>query len=309
MAQPSQTQKSGNAGNVPYKQPFIHQFVAGGIAGVAEILVMYPTDVVKTRAQLATTKQPNMFAVLGKIVREEGLTRLYRGILPPIMVEAPKRAVKFSSNETYKPYFKNKEGVLTTWGGIGAGVLAGITEAFVVVPFELVKIRLQDKNNVGKYKGTLDAVIKIMRNEGILAFYKGLEATLWRHATWNGGYFGVINFIQRKFPKTEDRWKKLLNNFVAGAIAGTFGTMLNTPPDVVKSRIQNQVIVPGQKPKYSWTIPSLVMIAREEGILALYKGFVPKVVRLGPGGGILLVVFDYVSKLLRDWDIARKHKS
>ena len=31
---------------------------------------------------------------------------------------------------------------------------------------------------------------------------------------------------------------------------------------------------------------------------ALYKGFLPKVVRLGPGGGILLVVFDFISKLL-----------
>jgi solute carrier family 25 2-oxodicarboxylate transporter 21 len=33
-------------------------------------------------------------------------------------------------------------------GAAGAGILAGITEAFVVVPFELVKIRLQDKANV-----------------------------------------------------------------------------------------------------------------------------------------------------------------
>jgi len=39
---------------------------------------------------------------------------------------------------------------------------------------------------------------------------------------------------------------------------------------------------------------------------ALYKGFVPKVVRLGPGGGILLVVFEFVSKLLREWDLKKQ---
>ena len=32
---------------------------------------------------------------------------------------------------------------------------------------------------------------------------------------------------------------------------------------------------------------------------ALWKGYVPKVVRLGPGGGILLVVFDVVANWIR----------
>lgn len=33
-----------------------------------------------------------------------------------------------------------------------------------------------------------------------------------------------------------------------------------------------------------------MIIAREEGAAALYKGFVPKVLRLAPGGGVLLLV-------------------
>ncbi len=28
-----------------------------------------------------------------------------------------------------------------------------------------------------------------------MAFFKGLEATIWRHAIWNGGYFGVIKYF------------------------------------------------------------------------------------------------------------------
>ena len=32
--------------------PFISQFAAGAVAGVSEILVMYPLDVVKTRVQI-----------------------------------------------------------------------------------------------------------------------------------------------------------------------------------------------------------------------------------------------------------------
>jgi solute carrier family 25 2-oxodicarboxylate transporter 21 len=40
-------------------------------------------------------------------------------------------------------------------------------------------------------------------------------------------------------------------------------------------------------------------VFREEGFGALYKGFLPKVLRLGPGGGILLVVFTGVTDFFR----------
>jgi solute carrier family 25 2-oxodicarboxylate transporter 21 len=75
---------------------------------------------------------------------------LYRGIIPPIMVEAPKRATKFAANEQYTILYKNILGSDINKQGLSimTGVSAGITEAFLVVPFELVKIRLQDKGNV-----------------------------------------------------------------------------------------------------------------------------------------------------------------
>lgn len=63
-------------------------------------------------------------------------------------------------------------------------------------------------------------------------------------------------------------------------------TDLINSSDVVKSRIQNTVRVKGVVPKYNWTLPSIAMVAREEGFAALYKGFLPKVLRLGPGGGM-----------------------
>lgn len=43
--------------------------------------------------------------------------------------------------------------------------------------------------------------------------------------------------------------------------------------------------VKGVVPKYNWTLPSIALVAKEEGFAALYKGFLPKVLRLGPGGG------------------------
>ena len=179
------------------------------------------------------------------------------------------------------------------------GASAGATESFVVVPFELVKIRLQDKASAGKYTGMIDCVTKIVRAEGPLALYNGLESTMWRHILWNAGYFGCIFQVRELIPKARDKSGQMVNDLVAGAVGGTFGTMLNTPMDVVKSRIQNSPKIAGSIPKYNWAWPALGTVMREEGFSALYKGFLPKVLRLGPGGGILLVVFTGVMDFFR----------
>jgi hypothetical protein len=77
--------------------------------------------------------------------------------------------------------------------------------------------------------------------------------------------------------------------------------------------------VPGQVPKYNYTFPALATVAREEGLGALYKvgclfsaypmdvislkpppqGFVPKVLRLAPGGGVLLLVVEFTLDIFR----------
>ena len=179
------------------------------------------------------------------------------------------------------------------------GATAGATEAFVVVPFELVKIRLQDKAQSHKYNGMLDCVKKVIKEEGALTLYQGTESTAWRHILWNAGYFGCIFQVRALLPKAETKKGQVLNDLMSGAIGGTVGTVLNTPMDVVKSRIQNSPKVPGQLPKYNWAWPALGTIYKEEGFSALYKGFLPKVLRLGPGGGVLLVVFTGVMDFFR----------
>ncbi|KAJ1964462.1 hypothetical protein GGI12_001415 [Dipsacomyces acuminosporus] len=285
--------------------PFFFQFTAGAIAGVSEILCMYPLDVAKTRLMLQVGKggqdqYKSIFDVFQRIIKEEGASRLYRGILPPIMVEAPKRAIKFASNDTYGPMYMKlfNSSKLTQPIAIMTGVTAGITEALIVATPELVKIRLQAKENAGKYNGTLDCIKKIHAEEGIKAFANGLEATIWRHALWNGGYFGSIFGIKKLLPKAETKKGELAINFVAGAIGGTIGTTLNTPPDVVKTRIQNHNPANGPA-RYTTFFGGARVIAKEEGFRSLYKGYVPKVLRLGPGGGILLVVYDQVTTYMR----------
>lgn len=270
----------------PKPLPFIYQFLSGAIAGVSEILVMYPLDVVKTRQQLATTDAYNgTIKCIRKIVAEEGFSRLYKGISAPILMEAPKRATKFAANDEWGKFYRGFFGIpqMTQLLAVLTGATAGATESFVVVPFELVKIKLQDKTS--RFNGMAEVVKDIVKNNGVLGLYKGLELTLWRHILWNAGYFGLIHQVRGLAPKPKTPTEKTLIDLACGTVGGTFGTVLNTPFDVVKLRIQ------AGSTRYKWTLPSLITVAKEEGFGALYKGFIPKVLRLGPGGGILLVVF------------------
>ena len=136
-----------------------------------------------------------------------------------------------------------------------------------------------------------------------MAFAQGIEPALWRQASWSGAYFGLIHALKTQVLWTPDAstpGSTLGRNFTAGVIAGTAATVINTPFDVVASRMRN--VLPGEPTPYRWAWPSLARIAREEGPRALWKGFGAKVARLGPGGGIMLVVFELVSNWLRSLD-------
>jgi hypothetical protein len=87
---------------------FLKSIVAGGGAGLIEVMIMYPLDLVKTQMQLNVGRQVKMgtFTTLGKIFKERGPLGLYRGIASPILAEVPKRAIKFGCNELYKPIAK-----------------------------------------------------------------------------------------------------------------------------------------------------------------------------------------------------------
>ncbi|KAH7061625.1 mitochondrial 2-oxodicarboxylate carrier protein-like protein [Paraphoma chrysanthemicola] len=290
--------------------PFRYQFTAGAVAGVSEILVMYPLDVVKTRIQLQHGTVSGKEGYSGvvdcfrKIVRQEGVTKLYRGITAPILMEVPKRAIKFSANDSFAPFYQHLFSVptLTQPLAILTGASAGATESLVVVPFELLKIRLQDKSSASRYNGLLDCLSKVVRNEGPMALYNGFEATLWRHVVWNAGYFGCIFQVRAQMPdpaaSPNPVWQKTINDLTAGFVGGVVGTTFNTPLDVVKSRIQSVAKKAGVRQKYEWAWPSLAVIAKEEGFNALYKGYMAKILRFGPGGGVLLMVYSAVLDVL-----------
>jgi len=284
------------------------QITAGGSAGFVEVCIMHPLDLVKTRFQIqrsgGSPSDPHHYTSIvdcfRKMYRHEGMFSFWKGILPPVMVETPKRAVKFFTFEQYKQAFMFGATTATPLTFSLAGLGAGLTEAILVNPFEVVKVELQANRQLLSQMPTTWSVTRhIVQTQGILGLNKGLTATMGRNGIFNMIYFGFYHSVKGLVPEAKDSRLELVRRFGIGLVSGILGSCVNIPFDVAKSRIQGPQPIPGQV-KYKGTLKSIGIIYREEGFLALYKGLVPKVLRLGPGGAIMLVVYEYAYGYLKN---------
>ncbi|XP_043285091.1 mitochondrial 2-oxodicarboxylate carrier [Venturia canescens] len=281
------------------------QIGAGGSAGFVEVCIMHPMDLVKTRFQLQVKPSmgfdPHYYTgirdCMMKMYRSEGLGAFWKGIVPPIIVETPKRAVKFFTFEQYKQFFLFGADSPTPLTFALAGFCAGVTEGILVNPFEVIKVQLQsNRKQVKESPSTLAVTREIVRNKGLglNGLNKGLSATVMRNGVFNCFYFGFYHSVKGFIPANKDPWLEFFTKVAIGFTAGTAASCLNIPFDVAKSRIQG----PQGTIHYNGTITTLSIVYQREGFTALYKGLLPKVLRLGPGGAIMLVVYDYMHAYL-----------
>lgn len=282
------------------------QFLAGGCAGFVEVSIMHPLDLIKTRFQIQRgPDDPHRYTSLAdcfkKMYRQEGALSFYKGILPPLCAEMPKRAVKFFTFEQYKTMYSYNsflsQGVVFTL----AGLSSGLTEAVIINPFEVVKVKLQsERGTLSEQKSTYATAREIIKEHGVRYFVgKGITATLGRHGVFNMIYFSFYHNVKGIVPQYEDPFTDFCRKFLIGLIAGTLASCINIPFDVAKSRIQGPQPVPGQV-KYRSCFATMLTVYREEGYLALYKGLLPKVLRLGPGGAIMLLVNEHAFEWMRN---------
>jgi solute carrier family 25 2-oxodicarboxylate transporter 21 len=161
---------------------------------------------------------------------------------------------------------------LTVAGTLFAGFLTGYPEAAGVTPFEVVKVRLQSLDHVGKYRDSMQCAKRIVKEEGISALYRGFGATCARNCTFNGIFFGVVKAAREGFGLDHNP----AADFFLGIGAAFVATCFKLPFDIAKSRIQNQLPVPASTstsgPKvvrYTGVLQCLSTVAKDEGMAAL----------------------------------------
>lgn len=265
---------------------------------------------------------PPVVATLGpigtarRIIEREGFLALYKGLTAVYTGIIPKMAIRFLSFEQYKELFAYgvqkggmQDKVSPTLITFTAGLMSGLTEAVLVVtPAEVCKIRMQSQHHSmmdpvqrqhRKYTNVLQTAMVITKEEGFGALYKGVVPTMLRQGCNQAVNFTGYNLIKKKVMAYQESselasWQSLL----IGGFSGGMGPMVNNPLDVVKTRLQKQVVHPGKTPKYTGLMQACVLIAKEEGVLALWKGITPRLMRIVPGQAITFMTYEFVSSKL-----------
>ncbi|KND00001.1 uncharacterized protein SPPG_04348 [Spizellomyces punctatus DAOM BR117] len=164
------------------KVTFSQRALAGLAAGGLGAIVGTPPDLALVRMQadgmLPAAKRANYTGVsnaLTRIVREEGFFSLWNGAGPTV---ARAMALNLGMLTTYSHTKSELDRILGpgALSKFGSSAVAGFFASFMSLPFDFIKTRLQkqrpDVQGNMPYKGTIDCALKVIRNEGPLAFYR-----------------------------------------------------------------------------------------------------------------------------------------
>lgn len=264
-------------------------FLAGAISGIVEGVSIQPLEMLKTRFQINEGAPMRLLPAIREIIREGGVTQLYRGALPEITGLVPRATAALSTLEFSQRLFRSwSGGELPVFYAYLSGGLSGVSEAVAFSPFQVIKVRLMAKEHLGRYRNTWDCLRQVVATEGVQALAIGLAPTLLRNCVWNSIYYGTVFELDQRMAPMESKALEAVRTIAVGTAVGIIATCFNAPFDVVKSRFQSQL--PHQR-KYTGVFSTLATIYREEGPRAIYKGFAPKAIRLGLGQSIGLMVF------------------
>ncbi|KAI4456767.1 mitochondrial dicarboxylate carrier-related [Holotrichia oblita] len=184
-------------------------------------------------------------------------------------------------------------------------LVSGAIGQFLATPADMCRVRIQME---GKRKLLgLEPRVTSLRSAfksawaqgGFTGLYKGATPAVVRGALVTSGDIGGYDFVKKFILNTWDVPDNRSLHVVTSLLSGLFASAIGAPADVVMTRTFNQ--------RYSDTGKSLVYSSgwdivkksvRNEGILSLYKGFIPLYVKCGPWALIFWVAYEQIERWL-----------
>ena len=128
----------------------------------------------------------------------------------------------------------------------------------------------------------VEAMGAVVRTDGVRGLWRGnLASCIHRFP-----YSGVTFLVHSHLKQTRD-----INDFAAGAIAGSVAAAVAYPLDLVKTRMATDR-------KYLSVLHTLKYVVEEEGVAALYRGLLPTLAHVAPSFAISFGVYGFTKNLL-----------
>ncbi|WKY17192.1 hypothetical protein Q1695_001648 [Nippostrongylus brasiliensis] len=224
-------------------------FLCGWGAGCIETCTLFPSSKIIFRQQLHGFSARVAWSQL----KSEGLRRLYRGLLPPLIMRTSSRALMFGLYDEFQSYLACPHSPPNTSFSLchaQAAFLAGICEASLC-PLERVQVLLQTSAYHDQFKNTGEA-FHALRIYGYREYYRGLSVILARNSLSNALFFTLKEPFKKTVidtrPSQSHIATHLIADFVSGAILGACISTVFFPMNVVKNHMQSKVGVAFENP-------------------------------------------------------------
>lgn len=181
------------------------------------------------------------------------------------------------------------------------GSIAGAFGKLIEYPFDTVKVRLQTQD-AKIFPTTWSCIKYTYKNEGIMrGFLQGIGSPIFGASLENAVLFVSYNQCSR-FLETNKNLSPLQQVVISGAFAGSCASLVLTPVELVKCKLQIsnlQNLEAGVK-KPTKIIPTIKTILHERGVFGLWQGQSSTFIRETFGGMAWFSTYEILKNYLKD---------
>ncbi|CAI5441921.1 unnamed protein product [Caenorhabditis angaria] len=279
------------------------KFAFGGTAGMGATLVVQPLDLVKNRMQLSGTTGKKEYRsslhCIQQIIKNEGFFQLYNGLSAGLLRQATYTTTRLGTYTFLLEQFSDKNTAPSFATKAIFGMAAGGIGSFVGTPAEIALIRMTGDGRLPpeqrrNYKGVVNALTRIAKEEGVLTLWRGCTPTVIRAMVVNAAQLATYSQAKQTILESKLISDGIFCHFVASMISGLATTIASMPVDIAKTRIQSMKVIDG-KPEYKNAFDVWGKVIKNEGVFALWKGFTPYYMRLGPHTVLTFIILEQMN--------------
>jgi len=282
----------------------LNVLVAGCVAGAVSRTMTAPLDRLKMLLQVHRgPSKLTLKEAVARMVREGSesglLAAFFRGNGANVLKIAPELGLKLYTNDVLKHQLADEHGRITAKQRLLAGATGGVVAQASVYPLDMLKTRLATAPP-GMYSGVLHAAKRVLAQEGVGGFYRGIAPCLLGVVPYAAVEIALYESLKLEYMRMYNAQPPAWTVLLLGTGSASVGQLVSYPFALIRTRLQAQGQGGGKRVRYSGFVHACSETVRTEGFTGLYKGLLPNFLKLAPSAAISWLVFEKTKQLLGD---------